>query len=130
MLAWFRRHAKVLMVVLGSAAMAIFGLGPVFDQLASQNQQGDDGRSEVLFTWKGGDITRANLDQITRTHYQTQRFLAKLTSAAIAEKGDEFNSFAVPISAIPDGDQEEVVHRSTVLAETTGNNLDGGENEQ
>lgn len=108
MLAWFRRHAKVLMVVLGSAAMAIFGLGPVFDELASRSRQGNDRQQEVVASWKGGDITRVELDQMEMRHYQTQRFLGTLFNAAVEKKGDEFTSFAIPITPIREGRREMV----------------------
>ena len=66
MLGWFRRHAKILMVVLGSAAMAIFGLGPVFDELAQRGGGGDAREAQVVATWDGGKITRVDLDKWQR----------------------------------------------------------------
>jgi hypothetical protein len=62
-LRWFRRHAKILMVVLGSAAMAIFGLGPVFDAI-SKPPVTNPREVKVIATWNGGDITRSDLDGI------------------------------------------------------------------
>ena len=57
-LRWFRRHAKILMVVLGSAAMAIFGLGPVFDTLSRGSNRTVNRENEVLARWKDGERTR------------------------------------------------------------------------
>ena len=108
MLAWFRRHAKVLMVVLGSAAMAIFGLGPVFNTLQSGGGGADPRETEVVATWKGGEITRAKLDLMEMRHYQAQRFLSGVQQAAAKEKGDGYNSLAIPISPIRDGQREMI----------------------
>ena len=108
MLGWFRRHAKILMVVLGSAAMAIFGLGPVFDTLASRGGGGNSRAKEVVATWKGGEITRVDLDVLSQRHYQTQQFLGELRAQAEKKKGEPVNSLALPISRIQDGKREMV----------------------
>lgn len=108
MLAWFRRHAKILMVVLGSAAMAIFGLGPVFDTLASRGRGEDPREKEVVATWKGGEITRIDLDRMEVRHFQTLRFLNGVQQAAEKKKGDVVNSLVIPISPIQDGKREMV----------------------
>ena len=86
MLGWFRRHAKILMVVLGSAAMAIFGLGPVFDELAQRGSGRDLRESQIVATWSGGKVTRVDLDKWQRGHWQAQRFLMGLNEAAINKK--------------------------------------------
>jgi hypothetical protein len=108
MLGWFRRHAKILMVVLGSSAMAIFGLGPVFDTLSSGGG-GDSGPAkEVIASWDGGDITRVDLNLMEQRHYEAQRFLNALRKASEKKKGGEYSTFALPISMIPDGQREMV----------------------
>ena len=107
MLGWFRRHAKVLMVVLGSAAMAIFGLGPAFDALSSPGRDSGDA-DEVIASWNGGEITRGNLTLMEQRHYEAQRFLGAVLEAAEERKGGGFQSLAVPISMIPDGPREMV----------------------
>ena len=84
MLGWFRRHAKILMVVLGSAAMAIFGLGPVFDELAQRGSGRDLRESQIVATWSGGKVTRVDLDKWQRGHWQAQRFLMGLNEAAVS----------------------------------------------
>ncbi len=103
-LRWFRRHAKILMVVLGSAAMAIFGLGPVFDAMskpAVNNQR----EVEVIAKWNGGDITRTDLDALQIRHFQTQRFLRELDQEAVAKKGDQFQRLVAPIPPIREGER-------------------------
>ena len=112
-LRWFRRHAKILMVVLGSAAMAIFGLGPVFDTLASRSAGGAAAANELIATWNGGDITRADLDTMKYSHYQAIRFLAEVRKQAVKKKGDEYGSLAMPIRAIQ-GDQREMVDEALI----------------
>ena len=105
MLGWFRRHAKVLMVVLGSAAMAIFGLGPVFDTLSRGGGGGRSSRdaNPVIATWSGGEITRLDLNRVQTGHFQTQRFLNALVQAAAAKNDGEVRSMALPIAPIQDG---------------------------
>ncbi len=110
MLAWFRRHAKVLMVVLGSSAMAIFGLGPVFDTLSngrrSENQNPDE--YKVIATWKGGEIDRLQLDSMRVDHYQTVAFLDGVRQATEKKFGGERRPFVMPISPI-NSNRPEVV---------------------
>ncbi len=110
MLAWFRRHAKVLMVVLGSSAMAIFGLGPVFDTLSSgrmsENQNPDE--YKVIATWKGGELDRRQLDSMRVDHYQTVAFLDGVRQAAAKKFGGERRPFVMPISPI-NSNRPEVV---------------------
>ena len=108
MLGWFRRHAKILMVVLGSAAMAIFGLGPVFDELAQRGSRTDALESQVVATWDGGKVTRIDLEKWERSHWQAQRFLSGLRSTAETKKGDRIRSLATPIPMLKDGNQDSI----------------------
>ena len=102
-LRWFRRHAKVLMVVLGSGAMAIFGLGPVFDTLSRPSANRGSNENEVVATWKDGDITRNDLNALQNSHFQVQRFLSQMAQAAVDRKGDDFQSLAQPVPPINTG---------------------------
>ena len=110
MLAWFRRHAKVLMVVLGSAAMAIFGLGPVFDTLSNGRMSENQNRDEykAVATWKGGEISRLQLDSMRMLHYQTVAFLDGVRQAAAKKFGGERRPLVMPISPI-NSNRPEVV---------------------
>ena len=110
MLAWFRRHAKVLMVVLGSAAMAIFGLGPVFDTLSNGRMSENENRDEykAVATWKGGEISRLQLDSMRMLHYQTVAFLDGVRQAAAKKFGGERRPLVMPISPI-NSNRPEVV---------------------
>jgi hypothetical protein len=96
------------MVVLGSAAMAIFGLGPVFDTLASGGGRESGRAAEVIATWKGGEITRVDLDLMEQRHFQAQRFLGELRKQAEKKKGDPVNSLALPIAMVQDGKREMI----------------------
>lgn len=109
MLGWFRRHAKILMVVLGSAAMAIFGLGPVFDELSQRGSRSEALESQVVATWDGGKVTRIDLEKWQRGHWQAQSFLRGLRAAAEAKKGDQIRSLATPIPMLrEDGNQDSI----------------------
>ncbi|MEM9942015.1 MAG: hypothetical protein AAF939_10530 [Planctomycetota bacterium] len=108
MLSWFRRHAKVLMVVLGSAAMAIFGLGPVFDTLSQRGLSGSGQAEEVIAQWKGGKITRSDVRLLKERHFQSLRFLSGVAQQAFEQKGDDFRSYATPIQQVVDGEQDYV----------------------
>jgi hypothetical protein len=103
-LRWFRRHAKILMVVLGSGAMAIFGLGPVFDAM-SRPPRNNEYETKVIAEWKGGEITRKDLDSLRIRHYQTQRFLGELQRQAVATKGDDFRPTVPAIPPIQEGER-------------------------
>ena len=107
MLGWFRRHAKILMVVLGSAAMAIFGLGPVFDELSQRGAGRDSRESQVIATWSGGKVTRVDLDKWRRGHWQSQRFLRALRETAEAKKGDRIASLAAPIRMLEEENRNQ-----------------------
>ena len=56
------------MVVLGSAAMAIFGLGPVFDELARRGGNAESLESQVVATWDGGKVTRNDVEKLQLGH--------------------------------------------------------------
>ena len=109
MLGWFRRHAKILMVVLGSAAMAIFGLGPVFDELARRGGNAESLESQVVATWDGGKVTRNDLEKLQLGHYQAQRFLSGLRETAEAKKGDRIRSLAIPLQGLGDTQNKDMV---------------------
>lgn len=96
-LRWFRRHAKILMVVLGSFAMAIFGLGNVFNQLADPGVGPNESAKQTLASWNGGDISRQDVANFQQQHSMTLRFLRELEAKAIEIKKDEFRSLAQPI---------------------------------
>lgn len=101
-LRWFRRHSKLLMVFFGVGLMAVFGLGSVVSMI----NPGDltAGREDpVIAKWKGGDITRNDLRSLQTRHFQTMRFLDGLRFAAAKQKGDEFQSLAIPISRVAQG---------------------------
>jgi hypothetical protein len=99
------------MVVLGSSAMAIFGLGPVFDTLSngrmSENQNPDE--YKVIATWKGGEIDRLQLDSMRIDHFQTVAFLDGVRQAAERKAGGAIRAFVMPISPI-NSNRPEVVH--------------------
>ena len=111
-LRWFRRHATLFMVTFGVAAMAIFGLGPVFDTLTTSMQSSGDVENPTVAKWTDGDITRFDLDGKRVNHFQMQRFLEGLRQSAQAKAAREeveFRSMAQPIPMLrqtTNGEQE------------------------
>ena len=60
-LRWFRRHQKLMMVFFGVGLMAVFGLGSVFTMI-NPGKMSVERDNPVIATWKGGKITRNDLD--------------------------------------------------------------------
>ena len=97
MLGWFRRHATVLMVVLGSAAMVIFGLGSVFNSWASSAGE-QVYENPTIAEWKGGKLTEEDVGRVYRSHAESLRFLGAVATAAEAKLGDQVQPLAEPIT--------------------------------
>ncbi len=118
-LRWFRKNAKILMVVFGVGAMIIFGLGSVVSMInPSQlgNIRGDENK-RVIAEWDGGKVTRGDVRRYTELHFQTQRFLGALQEYAAQQKGDNFRSDAMPIPPLTnsqDFNEEEINQRVVV----------------
>ena len=115
MLGWFRRHATVLMVVLGSAAMVIFGLGPVFDRL-SQGAGSQAYENKTLASWKGGDLTEAELETLRVRHYDVQRFLGELQEQSAA-KLDTYRPLAIPVPQLSNNELTGDIMSRVMFAE-------------
>ena len=109
MLGWFRRHATILMVVLGSAAMAIFGLGSVFESWArSANEKVRV--NPAIATWAGGELTQDGVMGVYKNHAESLRFLNAVVDAAETKSGDRVKSLAQMISPIQSNDRKEVMN--------------------
>jgi len=108
-LRWFRRHAKVLMVVLGSAAMAIFGLGPVFDTLSQGGGGGpvSTQKNEKIAEFDGRQLTRREISVLQSRYFQTQNFLQGLMNEARARKGDAYRPLADMIAPLQGGQNSQ-----------------------
>ena len=99
MLGWFRRHATILMVVLGSAAMVIFGLGSVFNSIA--NSAGEKARENpTVAEWSQGKLTQDDIGVVYQRHAESMRFLGAVVEAAEEKSGDQVVSLADGISPI------------------------------
>lgn len=119
MLAWFRRHALILMVFLGSAAMVIFGLGSVFDSFARSVGQ-KSYENPVLASWKGGSLTQDDVSGLYQRHAESHRFLVALVGAAEKKAGDTVRPLApiiVPIQAQSTEQQNNQVIDRILLAQ-------------
>ena len=67
-----------MLIIFGVVLMAIFGLGPVFDQMTRGFQNSGPVDDPVIMKYRGGEITRSRLDELQRNHYSTRRFLVEL----------------------------------------------------
>ena len=103
-LRWFRQNSKILVVFLGIGAMAIFGLGPVFDVLSRSSSYDQEGTNPVVAKWKGGDLKRYDLDAMLRRHYDLLRFQLGVQKAAQAQRGEEYEPLVAPIQPIRDSE--------------------------
>ena len=108
MLGWFRRHATILMVVLGSAAMVIFGLGSVFDSFARSASE-KVRENPAVATWAGGELTRDNVMGVYQNHGESVRFLKAVVEAAETKSGDRVTPLADMVSPIEDDNREVVM---------------------
>ncbi len=82
--------------------MVVFGLGSVVSMVNPRDLGG--GRENPVYAhWKGGDIRRTDLDALRFRHFQTIRFLQGLRSYAADKKGDNFQSLAIPIQPVAQG---------------------------
>ena len=107
MLGWFRRHATILMVVLGSTAMVIFGLGSVFDSFARSASE-KVRENPAVATWAGGELTRDNVMGVYQNHGESMRFLRAVVEAAETKSGDRVTPLADMVSPI-EGNSEVVM---------------------
>ena len=101
-LRWFRRHSKIMMVVIGTFAMAIFALGNVLDSFMrpGARTQRNDSLKVALASWNGGEITRDDLNKLQFNHFQTVRFLEELQKRAFEIKKDEYRALVPPIQPL------------------------------
>ena len=82
-LRWFRRHATWMLIIFGVVLMAIFGLGPVFDNMAQGFRNSGSGiEDETVIEYRGGEVKRSKIEELQRDHFATQRFLGALTEQA------------------------------------------------
>ena len=82
-LRWFRKHATWMLIIFGVLLMAIFGLGPVFDNMAQGFQNASMASEDpVIIQYRGGEVTRSKLDELQRGHHASRRFLGGLLEAA------------------------------------------------
>ena len=104
---WFRRHQKLMMVFFGVGLMAVFGLGSVVS-MVNPSDLGVGRENPVIAVWKGGEVKRDFLNNLRFRHFQTMRFLSAVQQTARKQKGESFNSLAIPISSIvPTGEFKE-----------------------
>ena len=106
MLGWFRRHATILMVVLGSAAMVIFGLGSVFNSIASSARE-KVYENPTVAEWEDGKLTRDDIKRVYRTHSESVRFLGAVVEAAEAKAGGRITPLASPVRQITANNDED-----------------------
>jgi len=104
---WLRKHSKIMMVFVAVFAMAIFGLGSVFDQfVGGRGSTGpDESFKEVVATWDGGKITRGDLSNLYRQHYQVQRFLEEVSERGRKLKGEGFRPLARIVPRLQAGER-------------------------
>jgi len=95
------------MVPVGIFCMAFFGLGAVFDTLTSTARTGSR-ENPTVASYNGGEFTRDQINEMTRSHYRTRNFLNELRNLGVEQRGDQFVDLVRPISPIQDGQQEYV----------------------
>ena len=107
MLGWFRRHAVILMVVLGSAAMVIFGLGSVFDSIARSASE-KVRENPTIAEWAGGKLTQDDVAGVYQNHAESVRFLNAVVEAAEEKSGDTVVSLAERVMPITGSEEDRM----------------------
>lgn len=105
---WFRRNAIFIMVPVGIFCMAFFGLGAVFEQFTSNIRNAGTRENPIIATWKGGQFTRDDVNEMQRRHYGAVRLLQAVEQQGREEKGEEFVRLVPPIQPIRDGQEDFV----------------------
>ena len=117
-LRWFRRHATWMLIIFGVILMAIFGLGPVFDQMTRGFQNSGPIDDPVIMKYRGGEITRTALDGLQRNHYATRRFLMELAkqSAKQCEANEvQYRPLAQMIQPFGRSDNQDILDEQTLV---------------
>ncbi len=73
---YFRKHQKAFMAVAVIIAMFVFVIGDYM--VASIGQGGGQSPSEVITSWKGGRLTRMEIEVLTQRRYFLSQFLERL----------------------------------------------------
>ncbi len=118
-LRWFRRHATWMLIIFGVVLMAIFGLGPVFDQMANGFQSAATAVEDpVIIKYREGEITRTRLDELQRNHFATRRFLVSLVEQAAKQceqKEVQFSPMADMVQPLGRTDDNDAVDEQMLV---------------
>jgi len=107
-----------MLIIFGVVLMAIFGLGPVFDQMTRGFQSSGPIDDPVIMKYRGGEITRTSLDGIQRNHFATRRFLIELMkqSAKQCEKKEvQYRALADIVQPLARTDNQSIVDEQTLV---------------
>ncbi|WP_075085993.1 hypothetical protein [Mariniblastus fucicola] len=108
-----------MLIIFGVVLMAIFGLGPVFDQM-TQGFQSTGGLADdpVIIKYRDGDITRSKLDELQRNHYATRRFLGALVEQAAKQceaKDVQYSPLAAMVQPLSRADNQDVIDEQMLV---------------
>ncbi len=107
-LSWLRKHQKVLLVVFGVTLMVLFLVGSFLPDM----RMGGSSQMEnpVAVTWKGGQMTRMDLDILRFRHYQAINLQNALRERAFQQRGENYREAFIPIEEV--GNRQSNVDRS------------------
>ena len=117
-LRWFRRHATWMLIIFGVVLMAIFGLGPVFDQMTRGFQNSGPIDDPVIIKYREGEITRTALDGMQRNHFATRRFLLELVKQSAKQceaKEVQYSPLAEMIQPLASTENQDVIDEQTLV---------------
>jgi hypothetical protein len=108
-----------MLIIFGALLMAIFGLGPVFDNMARGFQNSANTQEDpVVIEYRGGKVTRSKLDELQMNHHATSRFLRELVTQAAKQcekKGVQFAPLADMIQPLSRTDNADVVDEQILV---------------
>jgi hypothetical protein len=120
-LSLLRKHQKVLLVVFGVTLMVLFLVGSFLPDMG----RGPGGPTEnpVVVTWRGGKMTRMDLDLLRYRHFQSINLQNALRERAFQQRGQNFMESFIPINEIGDRNSntdramlDEEIFRRFILA--------------
>ncbi|MEZ6095362.1 MAG: hypothetical protein R3C03_14220 [Pirellulaceae bacterium] len=101
-MSFFRRYQSTMMVVFGVTLMVIFLIGMIIpDPSMLFNQKGSEDGKRVVVKFKGGELTREQINREVIRHFSLQDFLTAVREYASQKKGEPVFGASLPLYDLP-----------------------------
>lgn len=95
-MSFIRRNQKWLMAVFGILLMVVFLITMILPQGFS-NSGGGPRENPVVVRWKGGELTRAELDMYRNRYFMTMEFLNRIAAIGSERRGSAYVQTAMQL---------------------------------